>query len=656
MANQQEMTLQSIASERLFEVPDYQRPYAWERKQLEDLWADLDLMSSGRHYAGTLVLRQHEGEPLQTSSGLSLAKCDVVDGQQRLTTCFLLLDRLRRRLVQMEHEDAAETARNIRATYGWVRIDGVQRPKLQLGAELREFWTTSILDDQPAAVTDLMAGQRRLKAAVDYFDNQIDRLLDGVGPEEQLRRLQTLNARVVSGLRFLVYEVSDKSDVGVIFETLNERGRPLSEMEKIKNYLLYLARPLPQKRGDDLAETINESWARIFRHLAGLPSGLEDTVLRAHWLATRQPQPREWRRTASIKARFPRSRYIPTAHTLTGVSEARPHDDEGWDRLVTEVKAYVRELEHCAFFAAELYSPAPKFVDFASHATAAREAQQSLRRTNIFALFFPVIFATRLKGPNDGELYTDVVSLCETYAASVFIIGQRRSNAGESWLNHIAHDFYKSGDAGKLRADLRAATWHYANDERISAALATSDNWYERRGHKYFLYEYERSLLAGSSKSTLRPYESFVSAAYSETTEHILPQNPAADSGWWQNFSREEHETLRHTLGNLMLTHSNIAYSNHEYEVKRGTPDQPTPCYYGGAMEQERRLAKTYDSWTPETIRQRQRSLAEWAMTRWPVERPATGEIAGIEDEVSDLVEPESDSDDEEGADGGNAP
>src|SRR5690606_32182246 len=117
-----------------------QRPYAWERKQLEDLWADLDLMSSGRHYAGTLVLRQHEGEPLQTSSGLSLAKCDVVDGQQRLTTCFLLLDRLRRRLVQMEHEDAAETARNIRATYGWVRIDGVQRPKLQLGTELKEFW------------------------------------------------------------------------------------------------------------------------------------------------------------------------------------------------------------------------------------------------------------------------------------------------------------------------------------------------------------------------------------------------------------------------------------------------------------------------------------------------------------------------------------
>ncbi|MBA2694963.1 MAG: DUF262 domain-containing protein, partial [Actinobacteria bacterium] len=88
MANQQEMTLQSIAGERLFEVPDYQRPYAWETKQLQDLWDDLDLMSLGRHYAGTLVLRQHEGEPLLTSSGTSLTVSDVVDGQQRLTTCF----------------------------------------------------------------------------------------------------------------------------------------------------------------------------------------------------------------------------------------------------------------------------------------------------------------------------------------------------------------------------------------------------------------------------------------------------------------------------------------------------------------------------------------------------------------------------------------
>lgn len=257
-------------------------------------------------------------------------------------------------------------------------------------------------------------------------------------------------------------------------------------------------------------------------------------------------------------------------------------------------------------------------------------------------MFFPLIFATRLTRPQDGYLYTEVVRLCETYAARVFVIAQRRSNAGEPWLNYIAHDFIKHGDRDKLLSDLRAATWHYANDERVAAALATTDNWYERRGHKYFLYEYEKSLLSGTAKSTLKPFDSFVSSAYSETTEHILPQNPDKKSQWWSDFTRADHESLRHTLGNLMLTHSNSAYSNHDYSVKRGTPEQSSACYYSGAMKQEQVLAKTYPTWTPDTIRERQDELARWAMRRWTVQPPETGDVAQIEDELPDPVEDET--------------
>ena len=47
--------------------------------------------------------------------------------------------------------------------------------------------------------------------------------------------------------RIFVYEVATSTEVGVIFETLNERGRPLSELEKTKNYLLYLATPDPRR-------------------------------------------------------------------------------------------------------------------------------------------------------------------------------------------------------------------------------------------------------------------------------------------------------------------------------------------------------------------------------------------------------------------------
>lgn len=638
MANQQELTLQEVASARMFEVPDYQRPYAWETKQLQDLWDDLDLMSSGRHYAGTLVLRQHGDEPVLTSSGTSLTVSDVVDGQQRLTTCFLLLDRLRRRFEMLHDDDARETAYNLRTTYGLVTVGGVKRPKLQLGSDMRQFWQDAILGDAPIGLANLIGGQKRLLAARDFFDTRLDDLVEGLKAAEALHRLQSLNVRVTSGLRFLMYEVGDKADVGVIFETLNERGRPLTELEKIKNYLLYLARPLPAQRGDALSDLINQTWSRIFTHLSTVPGNAEDTVLRAHWLATVNPRSREWKRTASVKNHFQRAKYIPRGERLTGAGPGQPTTEEGWDTLFTDVDRYVRELELCAFFTAELYAPSPAFVDFTGGRHQAAQAQAALRRTGVFALFFPILFATRLRHPSDGPLYAEMVRLCETFAARVFVISQRRSNAGEPWLNYIAHRLYKGSDPETEMASLRAATWEYANDDRVDAALSTADNWYDRRGHKYFLYEYELDLLKGTAKSTIRPFEDFVSTSYGQTTEHILPQNPSKGSSWWDSFSKAEHEELRHTLGNLMLTHSNISYSNHEYAVKRGHPDQTRPCYYNGAMRQEQQVASSWDDWTPTSIQERQALLTSWAKSRWPVPRPATGAVAEIEDEVSDPV------------------
>jgi len=62
MPHTQEVRLPAVMGERLLEVPDYQRPYAWRRKQLEDLWEDLDLLGPTlSHYAGTLVLRDAVG-------------------------------------------------------------------------------------------------------------------------------------------------------------------------------------------------------------------------------------------------------------------------------------------------------------------------------------------------------------------------------------------------------------------------------------------------------------------------------------------------------------------------------------------------------------------------------------------------------------------
>src|ERR1017187_7950138 len=158
MPSTQEVRLPQVVGDRLLLIPDYQRPYAWGSKQLEDLWEDVDLRGpSGSHYAGPLVLRDvptQDGPTARTSvadDGATLRHCEVVDGQQRLITCLLLLDRVRRRLnvlAGQEVEYAVDVATRIRTTYGMVSIDNAQIPRLQLGAGLNPYWVDISLGDQ----------------------------------------------------------------------------------------------------------------------------------------------------------------------------------------------------------------------------------------------------------------------------------------------------------------------------------------------------------------------------------------------------------------------------------------------------------------------------------------------------------------------------
>ena len=73
---------------------------------------------------------------------------------------------------------------------------------------------------------------------------------------------------------------------------------------------------MPDSRKSDLATLINARWSQIFIELAKLPSRYEERLLRAHWLTTQEPDARQWKRTASVKEKFPRSKYVPGSDRL----------------------------------------------------------------------------------------------------------------------------------------------------------------------------------------------------------------------------------------------------------------------------------------------------------------------------------------------------
>jgi len=648
----QEVRLPAVLSGRLLTVPDYQRPYAWREKQLDDLWEDLDLLGkNGHHYAGTLVLRPiREGGHAKSEladDGATLTWFEVVDGQQRLTTCLLLMDRIRRRVEALADrgvENAGAMAARIRSDYGMVRIDNASVPRLRLGADLNDFWVDQCLGDQPI-VGVLVAGQVRLREAAAFFDAKLGEYA-GDGDAAEFNRLKDLQRRVTAGLGFLVYEVESAAEVGMIFETLNERGRSLSDLEKTKNYLLYLARTLPDARAEQLAGVINTAWADIFRNLANQTRDADDALLRAHWLATQNPATREWKQIISIKSRFERSQYISGETRVKPRTKAAQDQESAWDALAHDLGSYVRSLRDCSYYFAEMFNPHATFTAFSSDGErdVARRRSGALARSGVLALFRPLLFASRLKYPADGVLYGRLVEMCERYSARVFVIRQRRLNAGEARLMRLANDLYKGVDPEWVMRELAALIWRYASDAEVRATMeSTDENWYARRGHKYFLYEYELSLRAHGQE--LEPLSEFTSAAKEQrTTEHILPQHPKAGGCWWDHFTAEQQAALVHSLGNLVLTYDNSAYGTKCFQEKRGLPLLPggtsTPCYAQAGLKQEQELTK-YEIWTPEVIETRQRHLADWALRRWAIEPPSSQEIVDEVVEIESEEEPD---------------
>ena len=658
MAQQQEVTLAGVFNERFLIIPDYQRPYAWGPKQLDDLWEDLDLLGpSGKHYAGTLVLKPQrlpDGDPVTSVEELGdvLQHMDVVDGQQRLTTCLILLDRLRRALAAMdgEQEVAHPMAAKIRRTFGIVTINGASKPRLILGSDYHLLWRDSILGDQPVTVAHLTGGQQRLLAARDYFDARLKDLTADTDPSTALERLKDLYQRVTAGLRFLVYEVSTAADVGVIFETLNERGRPLSDLEKTKNYLLYLARQIRDDRSEQLAHEINERWTQIFGHLANAQQGEEDQLLRWHWLATQQPDKRYWKGVGSIKGRFDRGRYLASGVRLKTDETADAVGEAKWDELFEDLSSYISSLESCALFLREANDPNAQYLAFSEgQRDLVRRGNSALQRSRIVAIYRPLLFACRLRHPNNGELYANLLEVCERYSARVFVIEQRKSNAGEQSLYGLAKQLFDGEDPSWVLERMRAVLWRYAPDDSVRTTLESVDeDWYHRQGHKYVLYEYELSMLPHGQELT--DFGFFTQGDnVRRTTEHILPQGPAEGAScWWDHFTAEQHQSYMHSLGNLVLTLDNSSYSNKCFADKRGEAAVPgvaaKPCYAQGKLYQERELAHE-EEWTPEAIRARQLRLAAWAMERWSV--PAPGSKSRREDDEAHEVEDDAELGDE---------
>lgn len=308
---------------------------------------------------------------------------------------------------------------------------------------------------------------------------------------------------------------------------------------------------------------------------------------------------------------------------LAAVGTDVPDEDKTatWDKLYTDVADYVATLERCSSFLRDLHSESASYHGFDSEsAKAVRRWTAALIRSDVQFPFRPLLFAARLRYPDDGAFYAELLRLCEHFSARVFAICRLRSNAGQNDLSRAAHELYTGAQSKEEILDsLRSWTWAWAPDERVEQAFRLQEDWYGRRSHKYVLYEYELHL-SGKAATDARPWRDFLDSRHRKTTEHILPQHPEADSQWLKDFSGDQHRRLLNGIGNLVLTYDNSSYRNFEYAKKRGH-EGATTCYYSiKATAGERHIASTYPVWNPQAVEKRLAEIREWALHRWHID------------------------------------
>jgi len=499
-----------FSSDYEFSIPEYQRPYAWDVEQAQELLNDLveagDRSLEDPYFLGSLVLVKEKDRP----------QADVIDGQQRLTTLTILFsvlrdltsdEKLRARLDVMVRQPE-DPVLDIKAT-----------PRLALRPKDRAFFATHVQDlgatpmllllkpDQLATDSQraIQANARVIRSTVETWDES-----------RRLRLIQMLATRT-----FLVAVSTPSLDSAHrIFGVMNARGLDLSPADIFKSQVIGALREdggeseAYAAKWEDAEELIGrDDFADLFLHIRLIES--------------------KQRAKLGLIREFPEqvlSAYLP--------SRAAEFVDEV---LVPYARAYEQIRD-------QTYSSS----DGASEVNAWFRRLQQLDNNDWRG---PALWALR-NHPDDPAWLDQFLRKLERLAASMFV---RREWTTPRVTRYI--ELLRQLDSENLGLDSPAFNLSAEETRQVLVAL-DGDVYLSQKTRKYVLLRLDEAL---ANTSGVVYTHSVI------TVEHVLPRHPSDGSTWLESFSDRERELWTHRLANLLLLNrvKNSEAQNYDFDVKK---------------------------------------------------------------------------------------
>ncbi len=553
-----ELQLVSIFGDNYrFEIPEYQRPYAWTTEQAGELLDDLlhaikhvdNVSDASPYFLGSIVIIKKGLQP----------QAQIVDGQQRITTLTILLCVLRE--LASEESDRGDTHSYIHAPGresagipGHYRLAVRERDRKFFQNNIQQMGRLrSLLERSHANLPD---SQRRMLENARHLFNALAR--------HEERRRKILMQFIAQRCYLVVVSASDQNSAYRIFSVLNDRGLDLSPTDILKAGIIGALPENVRSQHTEIWEEIEEDLGRdrfrdLFAHI---------------YMISMTNRPR-----GTLQQEF-------QDHVL---------------KVVDRVEFIDRVLEP--------YAVAYQTVTGASYQSAgdSESINKHLRYLNWLDNFdwIPPAMAFYVRNHQNPDELLRFVRDLERLAYKMFIM---RANINQRTRRYrpVLHAIKQKGDLFAPLSPLQLSP-----DEQEEFLGALNDSVYSLPRVPRTLLLRLDSLLADEG---VRYEHSTV------TVEHVLPRNPKGSSQWLIDFpDEEEREEWTDRLANLVLLSrtKNSRALNHDFERKKREYFQRGSVVTFALTSQV--LAE--DKWTPGVLHRRQRALIDVLKKAWRLEQ-----------------------------------
>lgn len=534
----------TLIKNRSLRVPIHQRPYSWVDEHVLALLNNIKSnFNEDEYFIGTVVLTENN------------SNYEIVDGQQRITTVSLIYACLRDSFSEKTDSDDIQT--KYLSTYD-IRTKEYL-PRIELSQQDNDFYRNLIINKNTDFKVQRSSNQK-IKDAYSLIKSEIKKLLENNNNDENI--LIDWKEFLDNKLKVVSIAVPNDTNAFTIFETLNDRGLALAQIDLLKNYLY--------SKANTRLDEVQKSWIELISKIESEDESLLLTYVKHFWFANYNfIRERNNELYKNIKENIKNSTSVTTfVNTLKNDAEIYlailNHNSSFWNSYDNICKSYIETLN---YFNLEQYRP---LVFAVLKKFPPEEVKKSLKL--IVSWLIRNLIVGSMGGGTLERAYAD--------KAKDIILGKinTASILRDSLTSVIPQDEI-------FKEQFKVATVSQAKNARYY--LASMENYKRGKSHPELLVN-------------LNPD--------SVNLEHILPQNPEEN---YPNFSEEQHSAYYKRIGNLTLmkTKENNDFKNSNFANKKTK-------YAESELWITKSISEKSD-WNIDEINNRQSELADLAVQTW---------------------------------------